>query len=97
MLQVNNEVSSLPSLTSSQTDTDSIYRRYMHAPNTTHQRFSVTSAVQPDSEGTVLSTDQVTLKRHLGLFSGVCFIIGIIIGILFDLIVYLCSRKFYDS
>ncbi|CAF1234980.1 unnamed protein product [Adineta ricciae] len=32
------------------------------------------------SLASVAPNDEVTLKRHLGLFSGVCFIIGIIIG-----------------
>ncbi len=41
---------------------------------------SVASLVYPDPLGAVLPTDEITLKRHLGLFSGVCFIIGSIIG-----------------
>jgi hypothetical protein len=42
----------------------------------------------------VLPTDEVTLKRHLGLFSGVCFIIGSIIGNLLTLVFFICSS--YD-
>jgi L-type amino acid transporter 9 len=38
------------------------------------------SIVKLDSSKDVLPTDAVTLKRHLGLFSGVCFIVGGIIG-----------------
>jgi len=36
--------------------------------------------VNADSLKDVLPTEEVTLKRHLGLFSGVCFIVGVIIG-----------------
>jgi L-type amino acid transporter 9 len=38
------------------------------------------SIVKLDSLKVALPTDAVTLKRHLGLFSGVCFIVGGIIG-----------------
>jgi hypothetical protein len=54
-----------------QIDTDSIHRRHVPFPITEHRHSSVTSFVQHDA---------VVLKRHLGLFSGTCFIVGIIIG-----------------
>ena len=69
-----------PSLSPSQTDSDSIYRRHVQTPVTPHRRLSIASMVHADSLGAILPTDQVTLKRHLGLFSGICFIVGIIIG-----------------
>lgn len=50
-------------------DTDSVYCRRSNAP-----------IVDTDSGKAVDSTEKVALKRHLGLPSGVCFIIGIIIG-----------------
>jgi len=50
------------------------------SPVIAHRRLSVASIVQPDPLKAVLPTDEVTLKRHLGLFSGVCFIVGRIIG-----------------
>jgi hypothetical protein len=50
------------------------------SPVIAHRRLSVASIVQPDPLKAVLPTDEVTLKRHLGLFSGVCFIVGLIIG-----------------
>ncbi|CAF3725274.1 unnamed protein product [Rotaria magnacalcarata] len=40
------------------------------------------SLVHSEPLQVVLPTDEVTLKRHLGLFSGICFIIGIVIGVL---------------
>ena len=72
---------------SSLVETNSLHQRHANSPNTPHRRLSVASVVQPDSLGTVLPTDQVTLKRHLGLFSGVCFIIGTIIGIFLNSVV----------
>ena len=69
-----------PSLSPSQIDSDSIYRRHVQTPVTPHRRLSIASMVHADSLGAILPTDQVTLKRHLGLFSGICFIVGIIIG-----------------
>ena len=36
--------------------------------------------VSPNISTITLPKDELVLKRHLGLFSGVCFIIGIIIG-----------------
>ncbi|CAF1101483.1 unnamed protein product [Rotaria sp. Silwood1] len=63
------------------TDIDSIHHyRPVQSPVTRHRRISIVSIVQPDPLKIVLPTDEVTLKRHLGLFSGICFIIGIIIG-----------------
>jgi len=41
---------------------------------------TIGSIVKLDSLKVALPTDAVTLKRHLGLFSGVCFIVGGIIG-----------------
>ncbi|CAF5121781.1 unnamed protein product, partial [Rotaria sp. Silwood1] len=62
-------------------DIDSIHHyRPVQSPVTRHRRTSIVSIVQPDPLKIVLPTDEVTLKRHLGLFSGICFIIGIIIG-----------------
>ncbi|CAF1062901.1 unnamed protein product [Adineta steineri] len=58
-------------------DADSIHHRHVHSSTTKHQR---TSIAHPNSLGPITSTDDVALKRHLGLFSGVCYIIGIIIG-----------------
>ena len=69
-----------PSLSPSQTDSDSTHRRHVQTPVTPHRRLSIASMVHTDSLGAILPTDQVTLKRHLGLFSGICFIVGIIIG-----------------
>ncbi|UJR36528.1 hypothetical protein I4U23_029249 [Adineta vaga] len=66
------------------TDTDSIHHRHVHSTTSQdtnkHRRASIASVVHPDPLGVVLPADEVTLKRHLGLFSGVCFIVGIIIG-----------------
>jgi hypothetical protein len=64
----------------SQAETDSIHHRHAQSPVIPHRRVSVASIVQPDPLKVVLPTDEITLKRHLGLFSGVCFIIGSIIG-----------------
>ncbi|CAF2748686.1 unnamed protein product [Rotaria sp. Silwood2] len=63
-------------------DIDSIhhYRSLVQSPLTRHRRISIPSLVHPDSLKNDLPTDEVTLKRHLGLFSGICFIVGIIIG-----------------
>ncbi|CAF2958561.1 unnamed protein product [Rotaria sp. Silwood2] len=47
---------------------------------TEHRHAPITSVVQPDSLKVVLPPDEPILKRHLDLFSGVCFIVGIIIG-----------------
>jgi hypothetical protein len=57
-----------------------IHRRHVQSPIAEHRRVSITSIVHPDALGAVLPTNKVTLKRHLGLFSGICFIVGIIIG-----------------
>ncbi|CAF1289956.1 unnamed protein product [Adineta ricciae] len=90
-LNINNQVipitpslspcSSSPSLA----DSDFIHQRHVHPSATAldtveHRRASIASVVHPDPLGPVAPNDEVTLKRHLGLFSGVCFIIGIIIG-----------------
>lgn len=50
-------------------DTDSIYCRRSNAP-----------IVDTDSGKTVQLPEKVVMKRHLGLVSGVCFIVGMIIG-----------------
>jgi hypothetical protein len=76
--------------TSSVNDT-SIHRRHSQSSNAKHRRLSIASVVHGDSLGAVLPTDQVTLKRHLGLFSGVCFIIGTIIGKLLNLIFHVST------
>jgi hypothetical protein len=68
------------SSSSSLVDADSIHRRHVQFPNTEHRRVTIASIVQPDPLKAVLPTDEVTLKRHLGLFSGICFIVGSIIG-----------------
>jgi hypothetical protein len=65
---------------SSLAETDSIHHRHAQSPVTPHRRLSLASIVHPDPLKPVLPTDEVTLKRHLGLFSGVCYIIGITIG-----------------
>lgn len=61
-------------------DTNSVYCRRSNAPIITPQRSIVGSIVEPDLLKDVELTEKVAMKRHLGLFSGVCFIIGIIIG-----------------
>ncbi|CAF3601899.1 unnamed protein product [Rotaria sordida] len=62
-------------------DIDSIHHhRPVQSSLTKHRRISISSIVHPDSLKIVLPTDEVTLKRHLGLFSGICFIVGVIIG-----------------
>ncbi|CAF0777144.1 unnamed protein product [Rotaria sordida] len=62
-------------------ESNSIHRhRPDQSPITEHQHVSITSNVQSNVLKVVLIPDEPTLKRHLGLFSGVCFIIGIIIG-----------------
>jgi hypothetical protein len=61
-------------------ETDSIHHRHVQSPVTPHRRLSVAEIVYPDPLQPLLPTDEVTLKRHLGLFSGVCYIIGITIG-----------------
>ncbi len=61
-------------------NTDLIHRHPFESPVIAHRRLSVASIIHADPLGAVLPTDEVTLKRHLGLFSGVCFIVGIIIG-----------------
>ena len=73
----NNQVSPCPTLA----ETDSVHRRHVSPPvPTEHRRISLASVLQADPVKAVLPTDEVTLKRHLGLFSGICFIVGIIIG-----------------
>ena len=67
-------------LSARQIDTDSIHRRHVPTPIVGHRHSSVTSLVQSDSLKIHASTDAVVLKRHLGLFSGICFIVGFIIG-----------------
>ncbi|CAF3922686.1 unnamed protein product [Adineta steineri] len=76
----NNRVTPIVSPSSSIADTDSIHHRHVHSPTTEHRRVSIASITHPDPLGPITPTDDVTLKRHLGLFSGVCFIIGTIIG-----------------
>jgi hypothetical protein len=66
--------------TPSPANTDSIHRRPVQSSVTPHRRRSIASILEPDPLKVVLPTDEVTLKRHLGLFSGICFIVGIIIG-----------------
>ncbi|CAF4864026.1 unnamed protein product [Rotaria sp. Silwood1] len=63
------------------TDIDSMHHYDpVQSPITKHRRISIISIIQPDPLKIVLPTDEVTLKRHIGLFSGVCFIVGMIIG-----------------
>ncbi|CAF2801060.1 unnamed protein product [Rotaria sp. Silwood2] len=62
-------------------ESDSIHRqRRVQSPSSQHERSSITSSSQPDTSKAELPTEEVILKRHLGIFSGVCFIVGIIIG-----------------
>ncbi|CAF1531125.1 unnamed protein product [Rotaria sp. Silwood1] len=62
-------------------DIDSIHHyRPVQSPLTKHRRISIISIVQPDPLKIVLPTDEGTLKKHLGLFSRICFIVGSIIG-----------------
>ncbi|CAF1418832.1 unnamed protein product [Rotaria sordida] len=62
-------------------DIDLIHHcRSIQSPITKHRRIPIISIVQPDSLKIVLPTDEVTLKRHIGLFSGICFIVGTIVG-----------------
>lgn len=63
-----------------QTQSPALSHRHGQSPAVSHRRMSITSVIQGDSLKVVLPTDEVTLKRHLGLFSGVCFIISIIVG-----------------
>jgi hypothetical protein len=75
-----------------------VHRRHVESPITEHRRLSAGSIVHPDPLKAVLPTDKVTLKRHLGLFSGVCFIIGTIIGeslhiVCLFLITIICSYQ----
>ncbi|CAF0734828.1 unnamed protein product [Adineta steineri] len=76
----NNRITPIVSPSSSLADTDSLHHRHAHSPTTEHRRVSIASITHPDPLGPITPTDDVTLKRHLGLFSGVCFIIGTIIG-----------------
>ncbi|CAF2550574.1 unnamed protein product [Rotaria sp. Silwood2] len=65
----------------SKVESDSIHRqRRVQSPSSQHERSSITSSSQPDTSKAELPTEEVILKRHLGIFSGVCFIVGIIIG-----------------
>ncbi|CAF2946510.1 unnamed protein product [Rotaria sp. Silwood2] len=65
----------------SKVESDSIHRqRRVQSPSSQHEHSSITSSSQPDTSKAELPIEEVTLKRHLGLFSGVCFIVGIIIG-----------------
>ncbi|CAF4190769.1 unnamed protein product [Rotaria socialis] len=59
---------------------DYVHRRPSGAPSIQLSRLSTGVISRQDSLENVISKDEVTLKRHLGLFSGVCFIVGIIIG-----------------
>ena len=62
------------------TDADSVHRRYGHSTGSREPSLAAGSTLQSNPIDGGLPTDEVTLKRHLGLFSGVCFIVGIIIG-----------------
>ncbi|CAF0835435.1 unnamed protein product [Rotaria sordida] len=65
----------------SKAESDSIHRhRHVQSPSSKNQGLSVISNSQPDVLNSTLPTVEVTLQRHLGLFSGVCFIVGVIIG-----------------
>jgi hypothetical protein len=59
---------------------DYVHRRPSSASSTQLSRLSTGVISRQESLERVISKDEVTLKRHLGLFSGVCFIVGIIIG-----------------
>lgn len=71
-----NQISPCPTLA----DTDSVHRRRVQTLAEGHRRISLASVLHADPVKAVLPTDELTLKRHLGLFSGICFIVGIIIG-----------------
>lgn len=62
------------------THTNNFYHHVDSDANLKHRRASIGSMVHAEPLTVVLPTDKVTLKRHLGLFSGICFIIGIVIG-----------------
>ncbi|CAF4558375.1 unnamed protein product [Rotaria sp. Silwood1] len=68
------------SLNSSRTDIDSIHRRQSNSSIIQKRHLTNEIFNKQDSLNNVLSTDDIALKRHLGLFSGVCFIVGMIIG-----------------
>jgi amino acid transporter len=57
-----------------------IHRRHVQSPVGEPRPISIASIVHPDPLNVVSPIDAVILKRHLGLFSGVCFIVGTIIG-----------------
>jgi hypothetical protein len=61
-------------------DSNSIHRRHIQSALAEHGHEPITSVAHVNPLGTILPTGEVKLKRQLGLFSGVCFIIGIIIG-----------------
>ncbi|CAF5047557.1 unnamed protein product, partial [Rotaria sp. Silwood1] len=62
-------------------DIDSIHHyRSVQLPLTKHRCVFIISIVQPDPLKIVLPTDEVILKRHFGLFSRMCFIVGNTIG-----------------
>ncbi|CAF4125391.1 unnamed protein product, partial [Adineta steineri] len=61
----------------SPTNTEDVYRRCVTSPLSEQQRLS---NLQDTSSNVPLPLERTTLKRHLSLFSGTCFIIGNIIG-----------------
>jgi len=49
-------------------DTDSVHRRHSNSTPIQNPHSTAESIAKPDSLKDVLPTDEVTLKRHLGLF-----------------------------
>ncbi|CAF4021696.1 unnamed protein product [Rotaria sordida] len=74
------DITATMSLNSSMTDINSIHRRQSNSFIIQQQHLTSEKINRKNSLRDELPTNEVTLQRHLGLFSGVCFIVGIIIG-----------------
>ncbi|CAF5061712.1 unnamed protein product, partial [Rotaria sp. Silwood1] len=62
-------------------DSTSVQERRMNSPLTESRNSTNEPIEEVDSaKGEVFSNERKTLKRHLGLFSGIAFILGMIIG-----------------
>ncbi|CAF3775299.1 unnamed protein product [Rotaria magnacalcarata] len=68
-----------PNLSKVESDSISRHRRGQ-SPTTDHRHKSISSITPSDPLTVTLPADEFTLQRHLGLPSGVCLIIGVIIG-----------------
>ena len=55
-------------------------QRHVLSPVNEPEHLSLEPISQQNSQKFGSTKHDVTLKRHLGLFSGVCFIVGVIIG-----------------